>query len=78
MNLELRSVILWVIYTFGMKGYKLWCPDHKSPEFLISRNMTFDRSIMLNPRNEDVDVDRDYGISVIFREEARYPFYSTH
>ena len=39
-----------------MKGYKLWCPDPKSPKFVISRNVTFDENCMLQPRKEYVDI----------------------
>ena len=37
-----------------MKGYRLWFPDTKSPKFVISRDVTFDESALLNPRKEPV------------------------
>ena len=37
-----------------MKGYRLWCPDPKSPKFVISRDVTFDENYMLQPRKESV------------------------
>lgn len=46
-----------------MKGYRLWCPGPKSPKFIISRYVIFDESIMLNPRKENVDSDRNYEVS---------------
>ena len=39
-------------YGSGVKGYRLWCSDPKSPKFLISRDVTFDESAMLHPRKE--------------------------
>ncbi|KAL3514411.1 hypothetical protein ACH5RR_027128 [Cinchona calisaya] len=39
-------------YLSGVKGYRLWCPDPKSPKFIISRDVTFDESSMLHPRKE--------------------------
>lgn len=37
-------------YVFRVKGYKLWYPDPRSPKFLISRDVTFDESIVLDVR----------------------------
>ncbi|KAF3668075.1 hypothetical protein FXO37_09705 [Capsicum annuum] len=39
-------------YASGVKGYRLWCPDPKSPKFIISRDVTFDESSMLHSRKE--------------------------
>ena len=36
--------------------YKLWYPYLKFSTFLISRDMTFNESIMLSPRNEQLYV----------------------
>ena len=41
-------------YASGVKGYRLWCPDPKSPKFVISRDVTFNESALLNPRKEPV------------------------
>ena len=41
-------------YASGVKGYRLWCPDPKSPKFAISRDVTFDESALLNLRKEPV------------------------
>ncbi|GJY90494.1 retrovirus-related pol polyprotein from transposon TNT 1-94, partial [Tanacetum coccineum] len=36
-------------YATGVKGYRLWCIEGKSPDrFLISRDVTFDESAMLD------------------------------
>lgn len=37
-------------YAHGMKGYRLWCLALKSPNFIISKAVTFDESVMLHPR----------------------------
>jgi hypothetical protein len=41
-------------YADGVKGYRLWCSDLKSPKFIISRDVVFDESAMLHPRKESV------------------------
>lgn len=35
-------------YAYGVKGYKLWCPDPKSPKFIVNRDVIFYESFMLN------------------------------
>ena len=37
-----------------MKGYRLWCPNPKSPKFAINIDVTFDESALLNLRKEHV------------------------
>ncbi|KAG9442249.1 hypothetical protein H6P81_018103 [Aristolochia fimbriata] len=39
-------------YATGVKGYRLWCSDPKSQRFFISRDVTFDESILLNVNKE--------------------------
>jgi len=39
-------------YASGVKGYRLWCPDSKSPKFVISRDVTFDEFSMLSSKME--------------------------
>ncbi|KAM3263987.1 hypothetical protein P3L10_000981 [Capsicum annuum] len=39
-------------YASGVKGYRLWCPDLKSPKFIISRDVTLDESSILHSRKE--------------------------
>ena len=41
-------------YATGVKGYRLWCSNPKSPKFIISRDVTFDEKFMLHPRKEFV------------------------
>ena len=41
-------------YTIRVKGYRLWCPDLKSPKFVISRDITFDENYIFQPRKESV------------------------
>ena len=45
-------------YASGIKGYRFWCPDPKSPKFLIERNVTFDEAQMLSPAVLQKSVDR--------------------
>jgi len=37
-----------------VKGYRLWCPDPKSPKFIISRDITFDENYILQLRKKSV------------------------
>jgi hypothetical protein len=39
-------------YEDGVKGYRLWCSDPKSPKFIFNRDVGFDKSSMLHPRKE--------------------------
>lgn len=50
-------------YGSRVKGYRLGYPILKSPKFFISRDATFNESIMLTPRKKNVDIDRDHGVS---------------
>ena len=36
---------IFLSYATGVKGYMLWCPDPKSPKFVISRDITFDKKL---------------------------------
>ena len=57
-----------------MKGYRLWCPNPKSPKFAISRDVTFDESYMLYPRKDPsslYDSDKDENTQKQVRVEIR-------
>ena len=41
-------------YASGMKGFRLWCPDLKSPKFIISRDIIFDEYAMINHRQKNI------------------------
>lgn len=46
-----------------VKRYRLWCLNLKPPKFLISRDMTFNESIILNQRKENGDAYRNRGVN---------------
>ena len=38
---------IFIGYANGVKGYRLWCTDPKSPGFIISRDVVFNEPVML-------------------------------
>jgi len=46
--------VIFLGYATGVKGYRLWCPDSKSPKFVISRDIIFDKHYMLQPRKDSI------------------------
>lgn len=49
-------------YADVVKGFRLWYSDSKSSKFIISRDVTFDESAMLNPKRECLDTEKDHGV----------------
>lgn len=49
-------------YADVVKGFRLWYSDSKSSKFIISRDVTFDESVMLNPKRECLDTRKDHGV----------------
>src|SRR3954469_9806611 len=47
-------------YASGVKGYRLWCNDKKSPGFIISRDVTFNESASLTKEKENTGADTDH------------------
>ena len=44
-------------YATGVKGHYIWCTEEgKTPKFIISKNVTFDESVMCNQRGGDTSV----------------------
>lgn len=43
---------IFIGYPAGVKGYKVWYPDPKSPKSVISRDVVFDESVMLHQKKE--------------------------
>jgi hypothetical protein len=41
-------------YVDGVKGYRLWCSNPKSPKFIVNRDVVFDESSMLHLRKESI------------------------
>ncbi|KAK3036404.1 hypothetical protein RJ639_030003 [Escallonia herrerae] len=60
-------------YANGVKGYRLWRPYSKSSRFLISRDVTFDESLMLSKKKELIDVGKDHGVREKVELEVRAP-----
>jgi hypothetical protein len=52
---------IFIGYPNGVKGYKVWLLDLKSPKVVINRDVIFDESAMLHPRKESV-VSSDTGV----------------
>ncbi|EOY30029.1 Uncharacterized protein TCM_037378 [Theobroma cacao] len=47
-KLELRETeCIFLGYAYEVKGYQLWCTDCKFPKFMVSRDVTFDKSALL-------------------------------
>ncbi|URE00942.1 Nodulation protein [Musa troglodytarum] len=46
-------------YASGVKEYRLWCPDPKSPKFIISRDVIFDELSMLSSKEESTNCTND-------------------
>ncbi|BBG93135.1 hypothetical protein Prudu_001055 [Prunus dulcis] len=46
---------LFMDFSTGMKGYRFWCPDMK--KFVVSRDVTFDETTMLNHNKNGSESD---------------------
>lgn len=55
-------------YAHGVKGFRLWCIDGKSPKCIISRDVPFDESAILKPK-ECIDAKNDIGVSKQVEEQ---------
>ncbi|GKV31442.1 hypothetical protein SLEP1_g40128 [Rubroshorea leprosula] len=73
-KLEPRVVkCIFLGYAFRVKGYRLWCVQ-KSPWFLMSRDVTFDESAMLQKVKEESTIAKpNHGVSKQVEFEAITP-----
>ena len=53
---------IFLRYANGVKWYKLWRIDSKFSKFLISRDVTFNKSIMLSPKKKQLHTENDIGV----------------
>ena len=49
-------------YALGTKGYRLWCRDSKSPGLIVSRDVKFDESAILDQKKESNGAVKDHGV----------------
>ncbi|KAL6324554.1 hypothetical protein AAG906_013366 [Vitis piasezkii] len=54
-SLIIRLENIWLV-SIGVKGYRLWCTEDRTPKFIISRDVTFDESAMFGQRKEFGDL----------------------
>ncbi|CAL9028580.1 unnamed protein product, partial [Prunus brigantina] len=46
---------LFMGFSTGVKGYRLWCPDEK--KFVVSRDVTFDEAAMVNQNKHEGEIE---------------------
>ncbi|XP_075084731.1 putative mitochondrial protein AtMg00710 [Nicotiana tabacum] len=53
---------IFLRYATGVKGYRLWCTDQKTPGLIISRDVTFNESASLDSQKEKAIAKTDHGV----------------
>ncbi|XP_075074659.1 uncharacterized protein LOC142162232 [Nicotiana tabacum] len=60
-------------YATGVKGYRLWCTNQKTPGLIISRDVTFNESASLDSQREKAIAKTDRGVSDRIELEIESP-----
>ena len=46
---------IFIGYASGVKGYRLWCTDLKSPGYIINRDVIFNEPAKLHPKEDNIE-----------------------
>ena len=73
-KLEQRALkCIFLGYATGVKGYRFWCVELKSPKFIINRDFEFNESSMLHLKKEIVDTETNHDASKQVEFESEPP-----
>lgn len=53
---------MYISKLFRVKNYKLWCNNSKSLGLIISKDVTFNESALLDSQKEKVIVESNYSV----------------
>ena len=75
LNAKARKCI-FLGYASGVKGYRLWCTDSKTPRLLIDRNVVIHESVLLSPKEGSIasdDTGSQENVSKQVELETKHP-----
>ena len=49
-------------YALGIKGYRLWCMDSRSPWLIINGDMKFDKFAIVDQSKESIEMVKDHSV----------------